>query len=153
MQEATFFLASNASSTLVQHTEDARLKLNHLQLEFHISLKVQTPDKDFEDQHASFISDVGCCFPRLQGTACTRYGSLSSPYGGAEAGHDVSFCLLSRRNNWRRLNYGNYWIDSDEADVDALPLFVIYDATVTQAASIKDYMNVNAYRRRRASIC
>lgn len=114
---------------------------------------MQTPDKDFEHRHASFTSDMGCYFPRLSGTACTRYGFLSSPDGGEEAGHDVSFCLLSRRNNGRRLNYGNYRIDSDEADVDALPLFVIYDATVTQEASIKDYTDVNADRRRRASIC
>lgn len=98
-----------------------------------------TLDKGFEDQHGSFTSDPGRYFPRLSGTACTRYGSLSSPDGGEDAGHDVSFCLLSRRNRRRQLNYGNYWIDCDDADVGALPFFVIYDATVTRRASIKDY--------------
>lgn len=115
---------------------------------------MQIPDKDFEDQHASRTSDMEYYFPRLSDAACTRYGSLSSPDGGEEAGHDVSFCLPSRRNKRRRLNYGNYWMYFDKADnVDALPLFVIDDATVTQGASIKDHMDVNPDRRRRPSIC
>lgn len=91
-----------------------------------------TPDKGFEEQHGPSTSDPGRYFPRLSGTACTRYGSLSSADGGEEAGHDVSFRLLSRRNNRRQLNYGNYWIDCDDADVGALPIFVIHDATVAR---------------------
>lgn len=41
-------------------------------------------------------------------------------------------------------NYCNYSIYSDDTDVPTLSFFVIYDATVTQGASIKHYTNVKA---------
>lgn len=63
-----------------------------------------------------------------------------------EVGHDVCFRLLSSSNNQRQCNYRNYLIYSDDTDVTTLSFFVIYDAIVTQGASIKDYTNVKANR-------
>lgn len=82
--------------------------------------------------------------PHSLGTACICYRSVSSSDCCEEVGHDVCFCLLSSRYNRRQFNYCNYSIYADDTDVAALLFFVIYDATVTQGASIKDYTNVKA---------
>lgn len=73
------------------------------------------------------------------GTACICYHSVSSSDCCEEVRHDVCYCLLSSWNNQRQCNYCNYSIYSDDTDVPTLLFFVIYDAIVTQGASIKHY--------------
>ena len=61
--------------------------------------------------------------------------------------------VSSPSNNKRQCNYCNYPIYADDTDVPTLLFFVIYDAIVAQAASIKHDTNVKINKLCDICIC
>lgn len=85
------------------------------------------PDKDFEAQHGSFASDPGCYFPRLLGTACTRYGCLSSP------GRDTMLASVSCR--------GGITSDGPTSTIIGLMMTTLMSARSRSLSSVMQYLH------------
>lgn len=110
---------------------------------------VQMPDKQFKNQHQLLLQI------RLPVEQCQLFIQGELPAFVIAPCHlpivvrkwDIMYASVSCHHEiTRHSNYCNYLIYSDDTDVTTLLFFLIYDAIVTQGASIKDYTNVKANR-------